>query len=254
MQPNPIVYTVNGTNGFNGVSGKAAANGGNAEEPPGGEDSDDDGDEAAAPGAEEGATKKKNKNKKRKPKKKRKGPSAQTDPPSVLISQLFPKGEEVEYVNENRYRTTIEEKRHFDNLSTEWLSDYRQAAETHRQVRQWAQKNIKPGQTLTEIANGIEDSVRRLVGHDGLTEGDTIKAGMGFLLNDLLHAFRESELFVVDKTDVEAPREPCHAPSVLCSFTARLLPTGYDRRVSICEEVTLSSFKVFVIQTAHAAV
>mgnify|MGYP000004574342 CR=1 FL=1 len=26
----------------------------------------------------------------------------------------------------------------------------------HRQARQWAQKNIKPGQTLTDIANGIE--------------------------------------------------------------------------------------------------
>jgi methionyl aminopeptidase len=92
----------------------------------------------------------------------------------------YPKGEEVEYKNENRYRTTDEEKRHLDNVNSDFLSDYRQAAETHRQVRQWAQKNIKPGQTLTEIANGIEDSVRRLVGHDGLSEGDAIIAGMGF--------------------------------------------------------------------------
>jgi methionyl aminopeptidase len=102
-----------------------------------------------------------------------------------LISQLFPdkkypKGEEVEYVNENRYRTTSEEKRHLDNLKSEWLNDYRQAAEVHRQVRQWAQKTIKPGQTLTEIANGIEDSVRALVGHQGLEEGDALIAGMGF--------------------------------------------------------------------------
>lgn len=50
----------------------------------------------------------------------------------------------------------------------------------HRQVRQWAQKNIKPGQTLTEIAEGIEDSVRALTGHQGLEEGDNIKGGMGF--------------------------------------------------------------------------
>ncbi|UKZ78810.1 hypothetical protein TrVFT333_006555 [Trichoderma virens FT-333] len=67
-----------------------------------------------------------------------------------------------------------------DNLKSDFLSDYRQAAETHRQVRQWAQRNIKPGQTLTEIANGIEDSVRRLLGHDGLAEGDSLIAGMGF--------------------------------------------------------------------------
>ena len=127
----------------------------------------------------------KKKNKKRKPRKKKKAPTSQTDPPSVLISQLFPnntypKGEEVEYANENRFRTTNEEKRHLDNLNTDFLTDYRHAAETHRQVRRWAKESIKPGMTLTEIANGIEDSVRRLVGHDGLSEGDALKAGMGF--------------------------------------------------------------------------
>jgi len=146
--------------------------------------SDDDGDENAAGGATAaGAAKKKKK--KRKPKKKKKAATSQSDPPRVLMSQLFPnntypKGEEVEYVNENRYRTTSEEKRHMDNLDPDFLVDYRHAAETHRQVRQWAQKNIKPGQTLTEIANGIEDSVRALVGHQGLDEGDAMVAGMGF--------------------------------------------------------------------------
>jgi methionine aminopeptidase len=35
-------------------------------------------------------------------------------------------------------------------------------------LSQYAQKNIKPGQTLTEIAEGIEDSVRALTGHSGL--------------------------------------------------------------------------------------
>ncbi len=146
------------------------------------EGSEDEADENATNPTSTGAAKKK---KKRKPKKKKKAPTAQTDPPRVLMSQLFPndsypKGEEVEYINENRYRTTSEEKRHLDNLDPSFLIDYRHAAETHRQVRQWAQKNIKPGQTLTEIANGIEDSVRALVGHDGLAEGDAIVAGMGF--------------------------------------------------------------------------
>ncbi|KAK9412945.1 putative Methionine aminopeptidase 2 [Seiridium unicorne] len=160
--------------------GKTAANGNLAENSDA--ESDDDADDAA-PDAGDGAAKKKKK--KRKPRKKKKAPTAQTDPPSVLISQLFPnnsypKGEEAEYVNENSYRTTNEEKRHLDNINNDFLTDYRHAAETHRQVRQWAQKNIKPGQTLTEIANGIEDSVRRLVGHDGLAEGDAIIAGMGF--------------------------------------------------------------------------
>ncbi|KAF2806274.1 peptidase M24A, methionine aminopeptidase [Mytilinidion resinicola] len=165
--------SVNGSAGANGTANDDAAE-------HSGEEPDDDADE---PGPEPSAAKKK-KNKKRKPKKK-KVPIVQTEPPSVLISQLFPnntypKGEEVEYKDDNLYRTTNEEKRHLDNLNSGFLSDYRQAAETHRQVRQWAQKHIKPGQTLTEIANGIEDSIRRLVGHDGLSEGDALIAGMGF--------------------------------------------------------------------------
>ena len=126
---------------------------------------------------------KKKKNRKKRPKKKQQ--KVQTDPPSIPLSQLFPnntypKGEEVEYKDDNRWRTTNEEKRHLDNLNGDFLSDYRQAAEAHRQVRQWAQRSIKPGQTLLEIANGIEDSTRYLVGHDGLTEGDSLIAGMGF--------------------------------------------------------------------------
>ncbi|KAK1255385.1 hypothetical protein MKX08_009380 [Trichoderma sp. CBMAI-0020] len=143
------------------------------------EDSDDDAEDAT-PAA--GAAKKK---KKRKPKKKKKNATSQSEPPRVMVSQLFPnktfpKGEEVEYKDDNSYRTTNEEKRHLDNLNSEFLADYREAAEIHRQVRQYAQKVIKPGQSLTEIAETIEDSVRALTGHAGLDEGDALKAGMGF--------------------------------------------------------------------------
>ena len=128
------------------------------------------------------------KKKKRKPKKKKGGAGGsktQTSPPRVPISDLFPngqypEGEICEYRNENSFRTTNEEKRHLDRMNNDYLNEYRQGAEVHRQVRQWAQKNIKPGQTLTEIAEGIEDSVRALTGHQGLDEGDNIKGGMGF--------------------------------------------------------------------------
>ncbi|KAF4552739.1 Methionine aminopeptidase-like protein 1 [Elsinoe fawcettii] len=168
----------------NSGGASSAANGDAGADDSGG-GSDDDADDHVSASVNEGTTKKKNK--KKKPKKKKKAPTAQTVLPSVLVSKLFPngtypKGEEVEYVGENAYRTTSEEKRHLDNLDNDFLTDYRHAAETHRQVRQWAQKNIKPGQTLLEIAEGIEDSVRRLVGHDGLSEGDPKIAGMGFPL------------------------------------------------------------------------
>ncbi|KAG5957587.1 hypothetical protein E4U58_005831 [Claviceps cyperi] len=150
------------------------------------EESDDDADENDAADGADGASGAAKKKKKRKPRKKKKAaPNAQTEPPSVMVSQLFPnksypKGEEVEYKDDNNYRTTNEEKRHLDNLQSEFLSDYREAAEIHRQVRQYAKKTIRPGQTLTEIAETIENGVRSLTGHSGLAEGDALLAGMGF--------------------------------------------------------------------------
>lgn len=131
------------------------------------------------------------KKKKKKPKKKKKKAGAagtatqQTSPPTVPISVLFankeyPHGEEVEYKDDNLSRITSEEKRHLDRMNHDMYNDFREAAEAHRQTRQWAQKHIKPGMSLTEIAEGIEDSARKLTGHDGLTEGDSLIAGMGF--------------------------------------------------------------------------
>ncbi|KAJ5474971.1 Methionine aminopeptidase 2-1 [Penicillium diatomitis] len=172
-------------NGQNGAQADAPAAGqtvsGDAED-----DSDDDDQvegEGAADAGASGAAKKK---KKRKSKKKKKGGAkVQSEPPRVPVSQLFsnntyPEGEIVEYKNENSYRTTNEEKRYLDRMNNDFLQEYRQGAEVHRQVRQYAQKNIRPGQTLTEIAEGIEDSVRALTGHSGLEEGDNLKGGMGF--------------------------------------------------------------------------
>ncbi|KAJ0420756.1 methionine aminopeptidase [Aspergillus carlsbadensis] len=172
-------------NGQNGDSKAAATTGAEAEAGEAEDDSDDDADDAnpAAGGAANGAAKKK---KKRKSKKKKKGSAkVQSSPPRVPVSNLFPnnqypEGQIEEYKNENSYRTTNEEKRYLDRMNNDFLQEYRQGAEVHRQVRQYAQKNIKPGQTLTEIAEGIEDSVRALTGHQGLEEGDNIKGGMGF--------------------------------------------------------------------------
>jgi methionyl aminopeptidase len=109
----------------------------------------------------------------------------QSTPPRVLLSSLFPSGdyptgELVPYSGTSR--TTDEEVRYNSRLwDSYFLSDYRQAAEIHSQVRQYAQSHlIKPGATLLSIANGIEDTVRALCGHQGLDEGDALKAGMGF--------------------------------------------------------------------------
>lgn len=108
----------------------------------------------------------------------------QTIPPRVMLSTIFasayPAGELVPF--ENTPRITDEELRYNSRLwDDEFLADYRQAAEIHRQVRQYAQKElIKPGASLLSIAEGIEDGVRALSGHQGVSTGDALKAGMGF--------------------------------------------------------------------------
>jgi methionyl aminopeptidase len=141
-------------------------------------------DKVDAGGDGAGGTKKKKKKSKKK-KKKTAGATVQTSPPRVPVSQLFPNdtypaGEEVPYIGENAYRTTNEEKRYLDRSNSTFLTEYRRGAIVHRQVRAWAKDWIKPGMSLTEIAEGIEDSVRHLTGHMGLEEGDNIKGGVGF--------------------------------------------------------------------------
>ncbi len=103
----------------------------------------------------------------------------------MLLSSLYPSGdypvgELVPY--DNTSRTTDEEIRYNSRLwDSDFLSNYRQAAEIHSQARHYARDHlIKPGATLLSIANGIEDIVRDLCGHQGLDKGDALKAGMGF--------------------------------------------------------------------------
>ncbi|SPJ79305.1 probable methionyl aminopeptidase [Fusarium torulosum] len=153
----------------------------------GGDDDDDDIDDATSvPLTADGAGKKK---KKRKPKKKKKAPTQQSSPPRVPLSDLFankdyPTGELQGYSEDfNTARTTAEEVRYKGRRQLEdpaFLNDYRKAAEVHRQARQWTQDNVKPGDTLVDIANGIEDSVRALLGNQGIEPGDNLKSGMGF--------------------------------------------------------------------------
>lgn len=49
------------------------------------------------------------------------------------------------------WRTTSEEKRALDRANEEMWSDFRQAAEAHRQVRSYVRGWIKPGMTMIDI-------------------------------------------------------------------------------------------------------
>lgn len=221
------------------------------------DDSDDDHDADADPdAAAEGGAKKK---KKRKPRKKKKGgagagsnggPKVQTSPPRVPVHEIFPndsypEGEICEYRGENAYRTTNEEKRYLDRMNQDFLTDYRRGAEVHREVRQWAQKWIKPGMTLTEIAEGIEDSVRALTGHQGLEEGDALKGGMGFptglSINHCAAHYTPNagNKMVLKQEDVMKVDFGVHLNGriVDSAFTMTFDPT-YDNLINACKDAT----------------
>lgn len=134
-------------------------------------EADNDNDENEEEGAETADKKKKKKNKNKNKKKKKIGAIDNSYPDG-----LFPEGQWMEYPLEvNSYRVTDEEKRYLDRQDESKWQDFRKAAEIHRRVRHKAQSSIKPGMTMTEIADLIENSVRAYANGKTLLD-----AGIGF--------------------------------------------------------------------------
>lgn len=153
----------------------------NGEEKPG-EDGDDEGNDKSGDGADKKKKKKPNKSK-NKPKK---TASGQTDPPTIPISELFPDGNfpEGEIMKHPlpddrtaKDRFTSEEKRALDRMHNDIYNELRQAAEAHRQTRQYMQKWIKPGKTMIEICEELEKTARKLIGENGLEAGLAFPTG-----------------------------------------------------------------------------
>ena len=175
----------------------------------------------------------------------------------MLVSTLFPSGkypigELVPY--ETTSRTTDEESRYNSRLwSDNFLTEYRQAAEIHRQVRQYAQSElIKPGATLQSIVEGIEDGVRALSGHQGLETGDALNAGMGFptglCLNNVAAHWTPNPSgkdVVLDKSDVLKVDFGVHVNGriVDSAFTIAFDHT-YDNLLAAVKEATNTGVKV----------
>jgi len=146
------------------------------------EENDDGEDEIGEEALATGDAKKKKKKKKSKKKK-----LEQSDPPRVGLSKLFPKGVYAEgeiqpYKDDNTWRITSEEKRYEEKMANEdpetTYNDIRRAAEVHRQVRQRARKFIRPGLSMTEIAEFIEDGTRALVEENGFESGIGFPTGL----------------------------------------------------------------------------
>ena len=80
-------------------------------------------------------------------------------------------------MHSNLWRTTSEEKRALEKLNFDQYNDARRAAEVHRQVRQYARRTIKPGMTMIEICEMIENGTRKLVEANGFDSGIAFPTG-----------------------------------------------------------------------------
>ncbi|CAG9863937.1 unnamed protein product [Phyllotreta striolata] len=123
--------------------------------------------------------------KKKKRNRKKGGKPKQTDPPSIAIAELFPDGvyplgeiQEYPIIGKDdrsaKDRITSEEKRALDRMHNDIYNEVRLAAEAHRQTRQHIQRFIKPGMTMIEICEELENTARKLIAENGL------KAGLAF--------------------------------------------------------------------------
>ncbi|CAA0820375.1 Methionine aminopeptidase 2B [Striga hermonthica] len=124
----------------------------------------------------------KKKKKKKSKSKKRKEPLQQTDPPSIPVVELFasgefPEGEIQQYKDDNLWRITSEEKRELERLEKPLYNAVRQAAEVHRQVRQYIRKILKPGMLMTDLCETLENTVRKLITENGLQAGIAFPTG-----------------------------------------------------------------------------
>ncbi|KAJ3089601.1 Methionine aminopeptidase 2 [Quaeritorhiza haematococci] len=155
-------------------------------------ENDDEDDDEQEGGDDETAEVAKKKKKKKKPKKKSGGggsgaspagaPTKQTEPPSIPVSKFFPTGEYPEgeiqsYKDDNLWRMTSEEKRYLERMHHDEYNDLRHAAEVHRQVRAYARKVIKPGMSMIEICETIENGTRTLIEEKGLEAGIAFPTG-----------------------------------------------------------------------------
>ncbi|XP_041113620.1 methionine aminopeptidase 2-like isoform X2 [Polyodon spathula] len=221
---------------------------------------DKDKDEEGEEDGEEGEN---SAGKKKKKKKKKKGcevknvnyPSTvQTDPPSVPICDLYPsgvftKGQECEYPSTQdgrsaSWRMTNEEKKALDKANEEVWNDFRQAAEAHRQVRKYVSSWIKPGMTMIEICEKLEDCSRKLIKENGLHAGLAFPTGCSLNNCAAHYTPNAGDPTVLQYDDVCKIDFGTHINGRIidCAFTVAFNPK-YDKLLEAVKDATNTGIK-----------
>ncbi|XP_032667486.1 methionine aminopeptidase 2 [Odontomachus brunneus] len=197
----------------------------------------------------------KKKKKKRKPRGKG-GMKQQTDPPTVPVSELFsdgnfPIGQIMDYPSVTRVddrtakdRFTSEEARALDRMHNDIYNEARQAAEAHRQTRKHIMKWVKPGMTMIEICNELEETARKLIGEDGLKAGLAFPTGCSRNHCAAHYTPNAGDPTVLEYDDVTKIDFGTHINGRIidCAFTLTFNPK-YDKLIEAVRDATNTGIK-----------
>lgn len=192
------------------------------------------------------------KKKKKRNRKKGGGKLVQTDPPTIAIADLFPDqnfpiGEIQHYAKDDRTavdRFTSEEKRALDRMQNDIYNEVRLAAEAHRQTRQYIQKWIKPGMTMIEICEELENTARKLIAENGLKAGLAFPTGCSRNHCAAHYTPNAGDPTVLEYDDVVKIDFGTHINGRIidCAFTLTFNPK-YDKLVEAVREATNTGIK-----------
>ncbi|XP_034946638.1 methionine aminopeptidase 2 [Chelonus insularis] len=196
----------------------------------------------------------KKKKKKRKPR--GKSNKQQTDPPSIPVAELYPDGNfPIGQIMEHpsaagiddrtaKDRFTSEEAKALDRSQNDIYNEARQAAEAHRQTRKHIMKWVKPGMTMIEICNELENTARKLIGEDGLKAGLAFPTGCSRNHCAAHYTPNAGDPTVLEYDDVTKIDFGTHINGRIidCAFTLAFNPK-YDKLIEAVRDATNTGIK-----------
>ncbi|KAG7212583.1 hypothetical protein KM043_012880 [Ampulex compressa] len=203
---------------------------------------------------------KKKKRKKRKPRGKAGGKQdsdeSGQDRPLIPVSEQFPDGNfpigqimDLPFVAGGDYTTaknrfTSEEARALDRMHNDIYNEARQAAEAHRQTRKHIMKWVKPGMTMIEICNELEETARTLIGEDGLKAGLAFPTGCSRNHCAAHYTPNAGDTTVLEYDDVTKIDFGTHINGRIidCAFTLAFNPK-YDKLIEAVRDATNTGIK-----------
>ncbi|XP_051162493.1 methionine aminopeptidase 2 [Leptopilina boulardi] len=194
--------------------------------------------------------------KKKKKRKAKKGAVNQQDCISMPVSELFPdgnfpEGEIMEHppaagIDDRtaKDRFSSEEARALDRMHNDIYNEARQAAEAHRRTRKHIMNWVKPGMTMIEICNELEDTARRLIGENGLKAGLAFPTGCSRNHCAAHYTPNAGDPTVLEYDDVTKIDFGTHINGRIidCAFTLSFNPK-YDKLIEAVRDATNTGIK-----------